>query len=107
MNIEEIIQNKTQAMYEKLESDVNTYIDSTNKHHTITFKDKIILHKAYTDIEYAELAKLETLKQLLIEVDNLMNLLIESNFTIEQYKILLSKVIDLKQNLKQYDKSKI
>lgn len=101
MNIEEIIQNKTQAMYEKLESDFNTYIDSTNKHYTITFKDKILLHKTYNDIEHAELTKLETLKQLLIELDNLINLLIEANLAIEQYKILLSKVIDLKQNLKQ------
>lgn len=107
MDIDKIIEDKTQEMYKNLNSDYSEYINATKQNIVISFKDKIILNKAYNDIEYAELTKLESLKQLLNTLNELMEILAKSNFTTEQYKIYLSKVNDLKKDIKYYDKPQI
>lgn len=107
MDIDKIIEDKTQEMYKNLNSDYSEYIQTTNPNIVISFKDKIILNKAYNDIEYIELTKLKTLKQLLNTLNDLINILAVSNFTTDQYNTLLSKVNDLKKDIKYYDKPKI
>lgn len=107
MDIDKIIEDKTQEMYKNLNSDYSEYINATKQNIVISFKDKLILNKTYNDIEYAELTKLESLKQLLNTLNELMEILAKSNFTTEQYKIYLSKVNDLKKDIKYYDKPQI
>lgn len=107
MDIDKIIEDKTQEMYKKLNSDYSEYISAIKQNIVISFKDKIILNKAYNDIEYAELTRLESLKQLLNTLNELMETLAKSNFTTDQYNTLLSKVNDLKKDIKHYDKPQI